>query len=527
MTVVAVAWSALLVRGTFYAVEQPLWEGFDEWAHFARIEQGSFPHAQDPVPGDVESSLELAPLSAAATEGRLGRTAHDQYWRLLPQERARRESQLRGLRPGAPASPAAPRQYEAQQPPLYYWMAAPVYAPLRNLPLPGRVLALRLFGVALASLAIPLAYAMARRAVPSRRLALLVPVLLACLPGFYIDVCRVGNDGAALVAGAAVSLCALRASGRTAGWREWLLLGLALGAALLTKTYALTLLPLPWLAAMRPPRRWKQAAASLAIAAVAAGWWYVRLWAATGTLAGEQIEVAAAHFGTAARLRTVFAVDWLAVLDAAAFSHIWVGGWSFLVVRSWMYRVCEAAALLAVIGLAVLAVRTLRRPRASFLIVAAAWTGMCAALGWHAVSIYLAGAGSTANGWYLYGAAAAEMVLAALGMAALFGPRGGARAVAAICLLALALDLYTVHFLLVPYYTGTIAHRAAGSLESFRPALLAGAGGVAELLRRIAPGRPAGIGPGAIAALWAAYMAATALLAALACRLAWPRAGPG
>jgi hypothetical protein len=47
------------------------------------------------------------------------------------------------------------------------------------------------------------------------------------------------------------------------------------------------------------------------------------------------------------------------------------------------------------------------------------------------------------------------------------------------------------------------------------------------LLRRIAPGRPAGIGAGGIAALWAAYMAATALLAALACRLAWPRAGRG
>jgi 4-amino-4-deoxy-L-arabinose transferase-like glycosyltransferase len=473
----------------------------------------------------VDASLALAPLSAAAADGRQDRTTHDRYWRLPPGERARRESQLRRLRPGAPPSPAAPRQYEAQQPPLYYWMAAPVYAPLRNLPLPGRVLALRLFGVALASLAIPLAYAMARRAVPSRRLALLVPVLLACLPGFYIDVCRVGNEGAALVAAAAVALCALCASGRAAGWREWLLLGMAMGAALLTKTWALMLLPLPLLAAMRPPRRWKQTAAALAIAAVAAGWWYVRLWVATGTLAGEQIEVAAARLGAAARLRAIFAVDWLAVLDTAAFSHIWVGGWSFLVVRSWMYRVCEAAALLAMIGLAVLAARTLRRPRASFLIVAAAWAGMCAALGWHAVSIYLAGAGSTANGWYLYGAAAAEVVLAALGMAALFGPRGGARALAALCLLALALDLYTMHFLLVPYHTGMIAHRATGSLESFRPALLAGAGGVAELLRRTAPGRPSGIGPGVITGLWAAYTAATALLAALACRLAWPRAG--
>lgn len=114
MAVVALAWSALLVRGAFYAVEQPLWEGFDEWAHFARIEQGSSTRAQDPVPGDVEASLALAPLSAAAAEGRPDRTTHDQYWRLPPSERARRESELRRLRPGAPTSLAAPRQYEAQ-----------------------------------------------------------------------------------------------------------------------------------------------------------------------------------------------------------------------------------------------------------------------------------------------------------------------------------------------------------------------------------------------------------------------------
>src|SRR5438309_248236 len=31
-------WIAFVTRGLFYCVQQPMWEGYDEWAHFAYIQ---------------------------------------------------------------------------------------------------------------------------------------------------------------------------------------------------------------------------------------------------------------------------------------------------------------------------------------------------------------------------------------------------------------------------------------------------------------------------------------------------------
>jgi hypothetical protein len=35
---VLLLWACFVLRGTFYACAIPLWEGFDEYAHYARIE---------------------------------------------------------------------------------------------------------------------------------------------------------------------------------------------------------------------------------------------------------------------------------------------------------------------------------------------------------------------------------------------------------------------------------------------------------------------------------------------------------
>lgn len=35
---VGAVWVAVVLRGLFYCVEQPIWEGFDEWAYLAYIQ---------------------------------------------------------------------------------------------------------------------------------------------------------------------------------------------------------------------------------------------------------------------------------------------------------------------------------------------------------------------------------------------------------------------------------------------------------------------------------------------------------
>ncbi len=80
-------------------------------------------------------------------------------------------------------------------------------------------------------------------------------------------------------------------------------------------------------------------------------------------------------------------------------------------------------------------------------------------------------------------------------------------------LIAAALDLYTVDFILLPYYTGIITHRASGVLNTFHLNDLRCVG-VWEMFHRLSATGPAWLGPAVIAVLWIAYLCATAALVA-------------
>src|SRR5437879_5601 len=124
-----------------------------------------------------------------------------------------------------------------------------------------------------------------------------------------IDVCRVGNECLAVVLVSALILSALRLVSREAGWRAWALFGALLGAGLLTKAYVLAFIPLFIVVALIRIMRGCGARQSMAglilgltLATAMAGWWYWRTWQLTGTLSGEQVDVAAARFSVAQKL---------------------------------------------------------------------------------------------------------------------------------------------------------------------------------------------------------------------------------
>lgn len=538
-------WLAFLTRAAFYCVEQPLWEGYDEWAHFGYIqyiaERRALPSRSDPVSGEVATSLLLAPLPRSAADGIRGAATHDSFWLLPAEERRRRNECLRGL--NADVSGAATRQpltqYEAQHPSLYYVAMAPVYALVATRSLPARVFMLRLVTAAIGSAIVFLVYGIGRRILPGWGLPLLTAALVACWPGLFTDMCRIGNDSLLIVLASCVILVCVRMARGTPRPLDWALLGTLLGAALLAKAAALALLPLVSLvAALTVLRRRARARAAIAgtalalgIAALLAGWWYWKTWQHTGSLSGEQLETAAARFTASDKAAAILYVNWRAVLDSAASTHIWSGGWSFLVARSWMYHVFECAALLAAVGVMALVVRILRnstrrsRVASGLTVLLGAWVLMCAALAYDSAVIFIARGLSTAIGWYLYPVITAEAVLVACGALGLCGVRRAPGAMAALCLLAAAFDLYTVHCLSVPYYTGLIRHDAAGNLPAFNPATLTAAG-AHETFRRLAADEPSPINAGVAAALWVAYVFATIALAALAAHVAFRRPEP-
>jgi 4-amino-4-deoxy-L-arabinose transferase-like glycosyltransferase len=537
--VLAAIWCAFLLRGVFYCVEQPLWEGFDEWAHFAVIqhvaEHGSLPSRADLISPAVQRSLSLAPLSQAAAGGIPDRMTHDSFWRLPPKQRIQFQEALLALssssRTPAPIEAIA-NQYEAQQLPLYYLLLTPLFLATRGLSLVAQVLCLRMASVLIASLIVPLVFAVCRNVLPDVRFALLVALLTASLPGLFIDTCRVANDGLAVVAASAVILYAIKASRPAAGLRVWVILGLLMGAALLTKAYLLVFVALLPLAAVlriarEPSKRRIASGCAMAIVTclVIGAWWYVRAWWITGTVSGEQLDAQTARLPLAQKLSSVLAIDWRKVFDDAVRSHIWVGAWSFLVVHAWMYRVFELVGLIAIVGLFAFFLRLrLDASRAAnpsvraadVALLLAAWVLICLVVAYHSFVVFLTQSSSTAQGWYLYPGLASELTLIAVGFLGLVGERWSPRCLALLCLLALALDVYTLHYLLAPYYTGIISHNARGALALTQPETRKDAALVFEILRRLSSSKPAVFTPPAIGVLWGLYLAASATLAATA-----------
>src|SRR5262249_33060935 len=110
-------WACGLVRLAWYATALPVWEGYDEWAHFAVVRSMSEGH---PLPARD------APIpEAGAPPRRMARVPGDRRARPA---RARTHDAFWGGE--APANPASPwprlTAYEALQPPLYYWLMTPV-----------------------------------------------------------------------------------------------------------------------------------------------------------------------------------------------------------------------------------------------------------------------------------------------------------------------------------------------------------------------------------------------------------------
>lgn len=508
--VVQLVWLCFLVRGAFNCVLLPLWEGYDEWAHFAYVQVlasgGGLPVlGKTAVSREVAESLALTPLPYGHHQIPVPFLTHDAWWKLPSGERETRRSELLSLPRQWAREPnhIGLTNYEAQQPPLYYALLTPVQRLAGCAALPERVLLARLWSLLLASLSVPLTFLAGRRVFGSEPVAAGAAAVLAAMPGMVMTAGRVGNEGLAAAIFAALVLAVL--SGTNPIWT-----GVLLGLGLLTKAYFLTAVPaVIAVALVKSPRRRALAGAalSLAVAAAMSGWWYWRNHELTGSWSGLQQVAARSDVSMWALAAQIPRTDWTHFFDVAFFTHIWPGNWSFLQVRGWMYRVFAAVVVAAAAGLAV---RFRREPvtRQALRVLAAFygffWLGLC----YHELTFSVLGFSSGA-GWYVYAVVAAELLLACLGLLGLVGAHRALPVMFAGSFLFVALDLYGTHFLLLPYYTGLTAHAAGGGLASFHIAQVAGGGWTAMWSRLMLPA------PFSLA-LWQAYLGATGALPVLA-----------
>lgn len=534
---VALIWSCFLARGLFYCSFMPLWEGYDEYAHFAYVERlattGDFLIDRDqPVSREVKTSLQLAPF-AWGLQG-MATLTEDDYWRLPPEQRLYLQSQLKAIPQGwsGEPDPSGPRIYEALQPPLYYWLLSVPYRIARNASLADRVFLLRYVSLVIASFSVPLIFLVAHRVVENSGVALGASALLTAMPEFMVNVCRVGNECLGVVLYSWLILLCLDLAEDPVPRRTGMLAGIALGLGLLTKAYFLTAVAALGVLYMR--RIWTakekravvlHAVATFGIALLIAGWWYIRNRVTTGTWSGLTESVILRQYTWRQFLDGIGHVRWGGAIDAILQTHVWFGGSSSLVVRSWMYHLLFLVAAIAAVGVASVFWRPTVVRRSSLYTLLAFYGSFWVGQLYNVLLLFLSKGWSTSMGWYMYCVVAAEIPLLVVGLHSLLPMRGRAWVLSALILCLTALDLYTVHFVSIPYYTGLIAHRPSGSLAAFHLAQLHQIG-LPEVLNRLCVNKAFWLKPTTLGALWACYAAATMILIGLPFWLGRAKAAP-
>lgn len=317
-----------------FAVRTPAWQTPDEPAHYNYIRQ--------------------------VVEGTLLPIIEDGDWDNATLEQLKAERFQGELSAAIPAI-----EYEDHQPPLYYWLAAPVYA-LTD----GSLIALRLFSGFLGVFTLGIAYATVRLLYPDAPWVALVAVaFIAFLPQHLMILGSVNNDALAGAVMSALLYGCLRYRLRGDVHPAWL--GLGLGVVVLSKTTIYFMAAVVLLAALlrwRAERAsWPQLMRALLLITLAAGgfalFWFGRNVLTYGfpDIMGLRAhdDVVVGQLRTADLIAQIGLVDYLIQLKTTTFQSFWGQfGWMgvpmhnlFFEGESLAYIYAGAIMLLAAFGL--------------------------------------------------------------------------------------------------------------------------------------------------------------------------------
>jgi hypothetical protein len=266
-----------LATGALWAGFTPAFDKTDEPAHFAYVQTvATLGHPPQDLADQVTFSAQLSCWMNV-----LG----VQRYRFEPSERPPWDDSALPLADRTcdplPAGFNA-AQYQSNQPPAYYLMAAGAYELASAAPMPTRLLAVRMFSVLLAAIAVALTYLMVREVVPQSLWAARAAALaLALQPIFMFNESGVNADALVVAVAAAIAFVAARAWRRGPGWNHLLALGALTGLGAVSKLNFLTLVPSVALLAV-----------ALSWASVAHGGWNERLLALARLAAAGALAVA-------------------------------------------------------------------------------------------------------------------------------------------------------------------------------------------------------------------------------------------
>jgi hypothetical protein len=325
----AILWLGI-VNASLYSALLPLWEGFDEPAHYGYVESLWQTHrlpvlGRTTFPADVLASFRYAPGSYLMRRWRPETVTYEDWYRLTGAQRGDLRARLEALRAGGP--PGAETNYQAHHPPLAYIPLAAIDHVLFGWPITTRVLILRLTCAVCSVVLVffgALALCRELRLPPRCTDALLFT--LFCAQMFYGATAHVANDWLA-VALAAWCFAAVAAYVNGPGGRRPFAAAAWLALGLLTKAYFLAIGI--WYAAVAAMMTWrgygraKPVLLGAALVAAAAGPWYVRNLAVYGNLSGTY--EAFTGVGVRQALAAAPQIDWPAAAGTLARGSLWMG----------------------------------------------------------------------------------------------------------------------------------------------------------------------------------------------------------
>jgi hypothetical protein len=323
-----------LLNAALFSALLPLWEGFDEAYHYGYVEElwqsRRLPVlGRTPLPYDVVASFRLTPVSSVTRRAIPEATPFDAWFALPEAERARRRSELDGLRSDSRRIPRG--NYQAHQPPLSYLLLAPLDRTLACFPLPERVLWLRLVCGAASVLLLYFGASNMFRELqlppPYETIALFVVFSTEML---YATIAHIANDW--LAVGCSVCfLASLLKFVRAPGPASALHAAVWLAGGLVTKSYFPIFAILSAVAAgVLLWRRRVRVAAFLpggALVLLVAGPWYARNLVLYGALGATPEGFEGVGFKQV--LRAAPRVNWLAAAGYLARGSLWTGNNSF------------------------------------------------------------------------------------------------------------------------------------------------------------------------------------------------------
>lgn len=236
----------------------------------------------------------------------------------------------------------SPWSYEAAEPPLYYWLAAPLDWPLREQPAPGRVRALRFENVLIGLATTGFVYLLCAL-IAGERTGVYAAAFSALLPAHLFATATLGNDALAAALSAAALWLGCRLAFRRSGAAEEAAFCAVAALAPLAKASAAV--PAAC-AALFCAARWRAEPRKLAVrallpaasAAACAGWFYARNARLHGGWLGWPAAPAASGWGAT-----------LAVLLQSACARF---GWLGSPLPAAVYAGCALAALAGGVGFA-------------------------------------------------------------------------------------------------------------------------------------------------------------------------------